>query len=92
MVNEKSFYFSNWLSWQIEPTEKFIYILNHKTNKWYSLDGISKDIWLLIEPKKNLNDINEIISKKYEVKTDEVCEDISDFIEELYNEDLIIVN
>jgi len=86
------FSFTKYISWQIEPTEGFIYILNHKTNMWLYLNDISKDIWLLIEKRKNIKDITNELVEKYQIEFEIIYNDVCNFIEGLYMEGLIIKN
>lgn len=90
--DDVQFSFTKYISWQIEPTEGFIYILNHKTNMWIYLKDISKDIWLLIEKKKNISDITNELVEKYQIEFEIIYNDVFNFIEGLHIEGLIIKN
>lgn len=81
--------FSPKISWQIEQTENYVYILNNETKKWYFLDDISKDIWLQILENNNFSHIINSLLTSYDVSYDMLCYDVTYYIKTLESEGLV---
>ena len=77
------YYFSKYISWQVMPQTDFVYILHNKDNNFYYFDGVSKEIWDLINKKYDFEDIVDHLYKKYKINKNELENDVKDFIEDL---------
>ena len=75
-------------------SEKFddeIVIINLESGNYYSLEGIGFDIWSLIENGDSINEIVELIIRRYDSgEGEEINKLVSKFIAELHDEGLII--
>jgi hypothetical protein len=57
--------------------------------KIYSLNPVAEYIWKQLDGKRTLQEISDNIQSVFEVKKEQVDEDIQEFIAELLKEDLI---
>ncbi len=87
---KKIYRFPIHISWQIEPKEKIVYIINKKNNKFFYFDNVSKDIWLLIEEGFSVSEIISNLSNIYKIDCNELQEDVIEFINQLYEEGVIV--
>lgn len=77
------FSFCNTIAWQIEPVTGLAYIYNVKRKKFIVLEDVSKEVWMMIERKKCLGDIIELIAQDYEVEYSVIEQDIIELINDL---------
>lgn len=88
-IKELPLKISGHIAWQEEQTEKFVYIFDIPNNRWFYLNDVSKDIWLLIDNKRNINEIANELSKRYDVEYNILFNDIKEFINDLFIEGII---
>lgn len=70
------------------PIESYIENLDYI----YTLEDVSVDIWDSINNKRTVEEITQLISKKYEVDEEIVSQDLIDLLDELKNDDLIVID
>ncbi|CAG7915101.1 Coenzyme PQQ synthesis protein D [Mammaliicoccus sciuri] len=63
------------------------YLLNGRNA--FKLDEVGKVIWESIDGEKDLNEITEIVAKKFNIYFKDIEKDIKEFIEELKKNELI---
>ena len=66
-------------------------ILDVKTGTYYGLDDVGARIWNLIHEPKNVEEIQEVLVKEYEVMPDRCQRDLLALLQRLADEDLIEV-
>lgn len=57
-----------------------VYILSLKKGRIYKLDNVGTYIWKLIDGKKIVQDIINILSEKYDVNKENLRKDVTEFI------------
>lgn len=62
--------------------EEFLILANKDSNIYY-LNDMAKTMWLLIDGKISIKDIYEKINNEYDVTSEELQNDIIDFIRDL---------
>jgi len=82
-------YFEKWLAWQENLCEDKIYICDERNKKWYTIQGVGKDVWLLIDGIKNFECIVQEISDLYNVDYYEIFNDIVEFIKSMCDVGLV---
>ena len=83
-MRENKFEITFNIAWQRELVNDFVYIYNLNKNEFILLENMSKDIWMmLIEEKRNINDIVLRIYDEYDIELNVLEKDIEDFIDEL---------
>ncbi|MFC1730877.1 PqqD family protein [candidate division KSB1 bacterium] len=65
-------------------------LVNLKSGNYYSLDKFGLLIWDIIVSKGDLFKFIELVSWKYQLPSDKISSDIENFIQKLFNENLII--
>jgi len=58
-------------------------LLDMKTENYFGLDSVARDIWKLLEAGKTLQEAYDTLLKMYEVEADQLHADIEAFIEKL---------
>ena len=53
------------ISWT--KLDKFIFVFEEETDTMFRFEGILKEFWLMIDKKKDLDEILEVMYYKYEV-------------------------
>lgn len=87
--DEDIYYFPINISWQIEPSNDLVYVLNKKNNRFFYFQYISKKIWLQIQSKKKIKSIIKDLAIEFDVAYEVIHDDIVDFVKELLQEELI---
>ena len=88
MKNE--FVISKSIAWQIEQSKGFLYIYDIISHNYFKLDGLAKEIWLLLCEKKTIEEIVQSLSKIYQL--DNIIEfeqDVKEFVNDLLINNLI---
>lgn len=62
--------------------EEFLILANKDSNIYY-LNDMAKTMWLLIDGKISIKDIYEKINNEYDVTSEELQNDVIDFIRDL---------
>ncbi len=57
----------------------------------FSLNDIGKKIWDLLDGKKDMNAIIEILISKYDVEKKEIIEDVTGFLKQLAKRNLVSI-
>lgn len=76
------------ISWQ--SIGDIVYIINEDNKESFTLDGVAKSFWILIEKYSLLKEILNVLQKEYNVDRDIIFEDIKDIINDLINNNLIV--
>ena len=66
-------------------------ILNLKAGMYYSLDAVGSRIWSLIQEKRSVRDLRNIIFEEYKVEFDRCESDLLALLQELYASGLVEV-
>lgn len=66
-------------------------LLDSNTNQYFSLNDAGSLIWEILEEKKDLNTVKDEIVEIYEIDEKIVENDILNFIQEVANKGLIII-
>lgn len=85
----KKYKIADTISWQIEKSEDFVYILNHTNNQYYELKDVGKEIWLLICQQLDKEEILETLLKKYRVDANILNKDVQELIDILRVERIV---
>lgn len=80
--------YSKHISWQV--IGDIVFIINEPTKENYSLNGASKEFWLLINGNIDLTEMYEELQTKYSVPKNIIEEDFSETISYLLSEGLLI--
>jgi len=64
-------------------------IINLKTGAYYSLDGTGGEVWSLIEARRDVDEVVELVADRYGVDEDRCRSDIESLVEKLLEENLI---
>ncbi|KAA0782843.1 PqqD family protein [Bacillus cereus] len=70
-------------------TESGVGIHSFMNDRFFHLEEVSADIWLLFDGQRSITDIINILSKSYAVETKQLESDVLEFIYELKNKKLI---
>lgn len=65
-------------------------IINLKTGNYYSLNQTAAEIWSRLEKGANFEEINQFISRSFNLKDSFKTDEIRQFIKKLAEEDLIV--
>ena len=66
------------ISWT--KLDKFIFVFEEETATMFRFEGIFKEFWLMIDKKKDLDEILEVLYSKYEVDQNILYEDVTKLI------------
>jgi hypothetical protein len=66
-------------------------MLSIQSGKYYNLGEIGGEIWELIKEPTSIHDLVTTIQSQYDVDQDECEQQVTDFLNQLIEEDLIIV-
>lgn len=66
------------ISWT--KLDKFIFVFEEETDTMFRFEGILKEFWLMIDKKKDLDEILEVLYSKYEVDQNILYEDVTKLI------------
>ncbi len=92
-LNEiKTIKYAPWIAWQKQPTEGYIYINNLKNDTFILLEDIGEEIWSLINENKKIDEMIIIISNKYNVSKEVVEDDVNEFIIELLDKGVVVID
>ncbi|MDB2151341.1 lasso peptide biosynthesis PqqD family chaperone [Clostridium butyricum] len=64
-------------------------MMDIENGKYYALNEVGSKIWELTKDKIKINDIVNVLLSEYEVGEEQCRESTMNFIERLYNDDLI---
>jgi ABC-type molybdenum transport system ATPase subunit/photorepair protein PhrA len=81
--------YMNSISWQLEPTENYVYILNNEIGKYYLLENVGKEIWLCIDKKYSFDEIVNKLSSIFNIDKNILVNDTKDLLNNLLSENLI---
>ena len=56
------------------------FILSFDKGRFYKLDKVGTDIWKLVDGKRDINEITEILYKKYDVKKTYLKKNVMEFL------------
>lgn len=90
--SENIYTFPQYISWQIEHSKDMVYILDKRMSQFYYFDGVSKEMWLLIEKKYSFDEIIKKLHEQYDIEYDMLRTDVIDFLDELLAKGLIITD
>lgn len=85
------FEISSKVAWQIELSEKFVYIQDVSNGNFYELKDVGSDIWSAIVLNKSFCQIEQDIATIYNISVDEIGQDIKEFIITMLSYDLITI-
>ena len=66
------------ISWT--KLDKFEFVFEEETDTMFRFEGILKEFWLMIDKKKDLDEILEVLYSKYEVDQNILYEDVTKLI------------
>lgn len=66
-------------------------LLNLDSGFYYSANEVGSRLWELCDGEKTIKDIIDIISPEYDVSLEKLTEDIMEFINLLYHEELLTI-
>jgi hypothetical protein len=66
-------------------------ILNLKTGAYYGLEELGARIWDLLQQSKTFIEIRDIVTREYQVETEECERDLQELLQELLDAELIEV-
>jgi len=69
-----------------------VVMLSIQRGEYFGLDKIGSRIWELIENPRSIEEIKAILLEEYEVDEETCLIDLIEFLEDLQNKGLIIVN
>jgi Coenzyme PQQ synthesis protein D (PqqD) len=75
-----------------QSTANATVLLHLKSGKYYALDDIGIDIWNLCDGNKTLAEIISQIATDYDAPVDTIEKDVSDLLEDLAREQLIVIS
>lgn len=67
-----------------------VIILNVQSGQYYGLEGISRDIWNLLQSPTCVNTICQSIVQEYEVTPEQCQDDVTAFLDTLIDEGLLV--
>ena len=67
-------------------------MINLTTGTYYSMDGTGAFVWELLEQYHNIVEIAHELSCRYQVSSHEAAADLSQLVDELFNENLILAS
>jgi hypothetical protein len=67
-------------------------MINLTTGTYYSMEGTGAYVWELLEKYHNIVEIAHELSRRYQVSSDEAAADLSQLVDELFNENLILAS
>jgi len=67
-------------------------IMNLTTGMYFSADKVGASVWELIEKGGSVNSITDWLTKRYDVDTDRVREDLERLTKQMLDEGLIVVS
>ena len=65
--------------------------INNNNGNYYSLNGISADIWALLESGASLQTIIEQVENRYASENDQIASSVTEFVDELLKQELVVV-
>ena len=74
----------------VQTIDDEVIILNTKTEKYFGLDAVAKDMWNLLEKHKNTKGVIEEMLRTYEVDEQTLSQDLDDLIKKLSQAGLIL--
>lgn len=69
-----------------------IVMMSIDNGEYYGLDEIGSRIWELIENPVSINHLIESLTEEFEVSTEDCLHDTLEFLEDLLEKDLLLVN
>lgn len=79
------------VAWQVEQSEKYVYIQNVSNGNFYELEEVGREIWLGIAMNKSFLQIEEDVARQYNTSVAEIEQDIKVFMYEMLLSDLIVI-
>ena len=65
-------------------------LINLKSGNYYSMDPVGTYIWAQLEPSATIGEIVEAVVSRYEGSLSEIINEINQFVDQLYAEELIV--
>ncbi|MFW6352516.1 MAG: lasso peptide biosynthesis PqqD family chaperone [Bacteroidota bacterium] len=69
-----------------------VVMMNIDKGEYYGLDEIGSRIWQILEKPVHFNDIIQTLTDEYDVEETTCRDDVTAFLKELHEKDLIVVN
>ena len=66
-----------------------LFIYNRKNSTIYSFNGTGVFIWNMLKNNMDFNEISQLLCKEYDVLPEVAAKDVSDFVNNLSDNDLI---
>lgn len=91
VINKSKTFFSisKAVAWQLEQTNKYVYIMDLSNQQQYKFNDIAGDIWKMISNKKSMLEIYKEISLIYDAEIKQIQEDVDCFVNQLLELNLI---
>jgi len=89
MSYNESYFFCKHIAWQEEQSTNIIYVFDLKNNCSFLIDGVGRDIWLLINNHLSIDEMIIILSRNYAKSTNKITRDLELFILQMTEENLI---